>query len=103
MQLWQHYPQAFTSEWFPLLLSEVQGKCASKLAHGRISCVFADNSIGNNGSSKLFSYSKLPQFTWDTAPRISEIKAQLQQALGINFDYCLVHIYPDGKANIGWQ
>lgn len=53
--------------------------------------------------SQYFSYSRLPAFDWKDSTMISKIRFNVQHKLKTSYDYCLCHIYRDGKDDIGWH
>jgi len=52
---------------------------------------------------KGLSYEQLPTYDWSASSAVSGIRDVLQQRFGVTFDYCLVHLYRDGKDNIAYH
>lgn len=78
---------------------EVSGK---SFPSKRISCVVGGKKF-NKVSSSYFSYENLDKFSWKDLPVLNDIKSQLEEKLDTKYDYCLCHIYRDGKDTIGWH
>lgn len=53
--------------------------------------------------SQYFSYARLPAFDWKESEMISKIHFNVELKLKTNYDYCLCHIYRDGKDEINWH
>jgi alkylated DNA repair dioxygenase AlkB len=53
-----------------------------------------------NNQGRIYPY--LHQVKWDHLPELSQIRDFIGTTFKITPDYCLVHIYPDGQANINW-
>lgn len=58
----------------------------------RHSCVFGKS-----------DYTHLREFPWEEAPLIMKMRELVELYAGKKVDYCLAHIYIDGKAGIGWH
>lgn len=58
--------------------------------------------VGGVGTS-WEGYSLLPAVTWDSCPGVLRVKKEVEKASGVTFDYCLMHLYPDGDASIAWH
>ena len=67
----------------------------------RRSCIVTSTTSMND--KILYNSDDLPFFDWTECSQIERCKQFLNEKLKINFDYCLVHLYPDEKAGIGWH
>lgn len=124
IQLWNYYPKFFPSNWYEELYSDIKDKVSGYFTmasrgevgklypSNRLSCFFMDsdknneqNDEKNNEKSNVekFSYSELPVFDWKDSPMITKIRLNVQLKLSERYDYCLCHIYRDGKDNINFH
>jgi alkylated DNA repair dioxygenase AlkB len=118
---WKYMPGFITKEdvTFEDLLAELQPLVreyfatikGKDFAAKRLSCKFSDiNDQGKIAESTrkvnenaLFNYDQVIWHDWSKSPLVSKIRALLQKALGFKFDYCLAHLYRNGKDTIGYH
>ena len=97
---WTLVPKFIPSYVFEPLLEIISNYCISGTK--RKSCVFVG--IHDNNSDDIFEYGKIPTYRWSDAPGIiHEICKLSEQYTKENYDYVLVHIYPNGTAGINWH
>ena len=63
--------------------------------------MMTDPPLAINSKSTFFSYNQLPTYDWKEAPITSWIRDQVEDYCQTRFNYCLVHLYRDGKDKIG--
>lgn len=92
---WDFVPKLLPKDCFTLLYSEIIDLCV--LGNGsRLSCVFSDTAF------ETF-YGKLPNYSWKKSKTLSEIKKCVKIHFGMDAEYCLAHIYRNGKDSISWH
>ncbi len=102
---WSYHPQFINHQLAPFVYNEILHLCQKywssyyECYYPRISCVCADKSF----DPSLINYDNLSVYPWTQVPIISQIRDFIHQTLNIKFDYCLVHIYRDGKDSISWH
>lgn len=92
---WRYLP-AFVPDPDHLIFRELYEVLRTRVRPGtsqyRHSCVFGPS-----------HYDHLPAFAWEEAPLIQKMRELVEIYAGQKVDYCLGHIYTDGKAAIGWH
>ena len=98
---WRYYPEAVKSVTVEEALQEFAPLVASATNNNRKSCFFT----GDIEQARKFlpSYGYVNAYLWEGSPLISRLKKEVEELIQTSFDYCLVHIYEDGQANIGWH
>jgi alkylated DNA repair dioxygenase AlkB len=109
-EFWSLYPNFFEPELFDRVWREVQGKVRTYqnfiafkgkfYESPRQTCVVGGKS---QQGTPLFNYDKVPFFEWAQCSILQEIRSRLEETLKLRFDYCLVHIYQEGKNHISWH
>lgn len=107
---WTLYPHAFSRKNFKPLYEELLQTCErylvsterGKFPSKRISCVVGNGKF-NDARSDYFNYDNLPAYTWKDLPVLKSIKKQVEEKLDTKYDYCLCHIYRDGKDSLGYH
>lgn len=70
----------------------------------RMSCLFSDmEEMMRSNSDETFSYQTLDRYHWTKSPTLLQIKETAEEITGEKFNLCLVHLYKDGKSNIGYH
>jgi hypothetical protein len=111
---YHYYPRCLNEVYYHEIYEELKDKCqhydnnikGTIYKSKRASCVFSaldESKRGVNAGSKLFSYTFLETFAWESSPLVSQIKDYLEAKFNLRFDYCLAHIYPDGQAGIPYH
>lgn len=79
-------------DWFTLLYHEVVPMCRER-SGSRKSCLF-----GN------FHYTGVACYSFqDMPPPLQELLKRVTHITHREYDYLLVHLYPDGQSSIGWH
>ena len=107
---WTLYPHAFSRKNFKPLYAELLQSCEGylvatergKFSSKRISCVVGNGKF-NDARSDYFNYDNLPSYSWDDLPIVKSIKEQVEKKLDTEYDYCLCHIYRNGKDTLGYH
>jgi hypothetical protein len=110
-QYFTYYPKYFSKISFDDIYAELKDKCHTynfnikgKIYEAkRYSCVFSNCVEKADAQSKVFSYTQLDCFSWESSPLIEYIKTKLEMYLNTNFDYCLAHYYGNGQKSINWH
>lgn len=71
----------------------------------RISCILKGDAkeVSVKSYSEYFSYHTMPTYDWSKCDMVHNIKLKLETIFKTNYDYCLCHIYRNGKDVIGWH
>ena len=91
--------------------------CKEKHYGQRLTCVFTNlmkNDVQKSNNQLKQTVSKIPLYKnenqyggvnldWSVSPTVQELKSFLQSKFNLTFDYCLLHYYSNGKANISWH
>lgn len=97
---WTYVPKVIPSFVFEPLVLMMKEYCKTASSATRISCVF--NGIHDRVMD--FNYGKLVVYKWMEAPSIlSEICKIVEMYTNQNYDYVLVHVYPDGLSSIAFH
>lgn len=91
--MWTYYPGVFREVSLQALLDEISPLVEKN--NSRESCVFRADTVPTMYDMKAYS--------WEASPIVSQIKTYIESALKTQFDYCLAHIYRDGKSSIAWH
>jgi alkylated DNA repair dioxygenase AlkB len=103
-EYWTYKPKFIPSYVFPVLYEIMKDYCQQGSSKKRISCFF--DGIHNLNDDKSFDpgYGSIPGYRWNNVPDILiEICKLVEQYTKENYDYVLVHIYPDGESGINWH
>lgn len=104
-EYWEYIPKFIPEYVYEPLYEFMKEYCipiGKPLVSGRVSCIFVDirNKLEPNADIGSF-YQNLKSYWWKDAPDIiHEICKLVEQKTHDEYDYVLVHIYPDGNANI---
>ena len=107
-QYWSYYPRIIPEYVFEPLLEILLNSAFvfrtvsdnDNNKRKRKTCVFFKSSNHN----KNIGYDNIPSYDWESLPGIvKEIYNLVSDITKENYDYVLVHIYPDGKSSIGWH
>ena len=104
---WRYYVQFLSPDWAPLLHQEVAHMCLvrEKKSYGKVypmnraSCVF----ITEGSSTDKLGYGNLPNYQFHQSPYLIQIKKKVESLTEEHFDYCLVHLYRNGRDSIAWH
>lgn len=106
--MWKHLSGMFDDVDFDSLLRKIEPLVMENVvtAYGkeyqvtRRSCKFSDDNI----DPSLFSYGNTSLHKWKSSSIIRKVKREIEEKLKFEpFDYCLVHLYPDGESSIAWH
>jgi alkylated DNA repair dioxygenase AlkB len=93
---WVYYKRAINAAYFKKLYNEIMSMIGPNFS--RQSCLFGKNT-SNDGSGY-----DVPSYPWDAAPDVvHDIVKEVSNLTNCKFDYCLVHLYVNGKSSIGWH
>lgn len=114
----KHYPGYFSSDLFETLYEELKDKAlpytntfyGKEYPSKRASCFFRslepsseDDPVSPKAKAAYFSYDDLQSFDWSDAPILNGLKEKIETEFETHYDYCLVHIYRNGKDTIAWH
>lgn len=57
----------------------------------------------SNSSNLALSYDKVPAYDWSSSRCIERIREEIEAKFNDKYDYCLIHLYRDGKDRILWH
>lgn len=105
-KLWFYAPNflPFADELFSELMgmAETIFPIRSTVLYGREVTLKRRSSIFTD-SGTSYKSTELLRLGWSVSPQLARCKQYLADQLKIDFDYCLVHLYPDEKAAISWH
>lgn len=101
---WDYIPRCISPNLFDHVYNEMKDLCVArsfkmfgKMCNmRRLSCVLSEKK-----DKKI--YSTVKHYEWSVSKHILPIKDLVENIVETMFDYCLVHIYRDGKDGIGWH
>lgn len=107
-----YFPAKFPG-YYLSLYNELDGKCVRYVEYNRFkdaeqftnkkSCYFIMKGKKQKpkSGSQIFSYGDLDEYFFEDCPTLLEIKQLVETLTNKKYDYCLAHIYVDGKSSIG--
>ena len=95
-----YYPTFFSEVDFQEVLDELQPFFGDNIVYktliDRKSCKFSNDPK----NPQLMSYNNRNTFHFNKSPWIEYFRQEIQDLTGIEYDYVLVHLYPDERASI---
>ena len=82
------------SEFFPERTMVMYGR---EVNLKRRSCIVTDRTYSPYKATDVVN------FKWSESPGVEKCKQFLKDKLGLDFDYCLCHLYPNESAGIAWH
>ncbi len=105
---WRYFTRFIPAEWGSPLYSELVPLCPVR--GNRCSCLFSsvselkvDSPQTNSEPPIQSGYGNLAIHDWSRSPILIEIKKRVEGWTRETFDYCLAHIYRDGRDSIAWH
>lgn len=113
-EYWDYHPTFFDSSLFSSLYEDVSKTCKSYKVRApfkgtieydskRMSCYYTDKKKNIDAQSAYFGYDGLTSHDWCESSVLVSIKDIIEKRFDTYYDYCLVHIYRDGKDVINYH